>query len=70
MGHSTIDIPVKYLMPAAKEDFIRWVYDLPCTLSVKRYLLATWKRSTNVHLYTIDYSIALVPDNLVPPHAP
>jgi len=62
MGRSTADIPVKYLMPAAKDDFIAWVSSLPVTIGLKRYLLATWQRSTQYALSADDRSDALDPD--------
>ena len=70
MGHSTIDIPTRFLMPAAKVAFIEWIASIPCTTHVKRHLLATWKRSTGIDLYAEDYMDALNTDTGGLHHAP
>jgi len=60
MAHSIEDIPPGLRPKAKKSNFLAWLSVTPLTNSVKRSLIAAWRRHNNDDTFTPDdYRVAL-----------
>jgi len=55
---SLVDIPVQYLLPDQKGNFIIWLTQQPVPVNVRRQLIFKWIRVTRTPFYVDDYAMA------------